>query len=337
MTFRRLLALVFIAGLAYGPTLSARADDAATAPIAGEAVAVVEPTPTTPAPEVASPTPLASAEPVTSAAPVASPVPDASVLPAASEAPATPEPPPARERDQAGYSYNYALQDTRYNDLIVSIDAYKPFGSPKARIRPFIDGALVRDSRTSPGSARGGGPPTPLVLSDNYGLVSAGLQYTNQSGLRLFAQGGKSFTVGPIAAQPSGGDVRAGAQLYREWGPTAQRNRDYGNFYGSATYYSRYSDSVTYLQAETARNIGTFAHPIEPFARGVLTLDTRRFYYSNLIELTVGVRVHPLGTRGPILAIEAVKGAYIKRTPLPLGVTSTYSDFRPTFSIGFSL
>jgi len=304
--------LVFIAGLAYGPTPSARADDATIAPTSAFA-------------DVASVGLLASAEPVTSATPTAS------------EAPATPEPPPARERDQAGYSYNYALQDTRYNDFIVSIDAYKPLGSPKARIRPFIDGALVRDSRTSPGSARGSEPPTPLVLSDNYGLVSAGLQYTDPRGLRLFAQGGKSFTVGPIAAQPSGGDVRAGAQLYREWGPTSQRNRDYGNFYGSATYYSRYSDSVTYLQGETARNIGTFAHPIEPFARGVLTLDTRRFYYSNLIELTVGVRAHPLGTGGPILAIEAVKGAYIKRTPLPLGVTSTYSDFRPTVSIGFRL
>ncbi len=229
------------------------------------------------------------------------------------------------------------MQDTRYNDLIVSIDAYKPLGSPNATIRPFIDGALVKDSRTSPGNGTDGKPPTPLVLSDNYGLVSAGLQYTNHSGLRLFAQGGRSFTVGPLAAQSSGSDLRAGAQLYREWGPTSQRKRDYGNFYGSTTYYSRYSDTVAYLQAETARNIGTFARPIEPFARGVLTLDTRSFYYSNLVELTVGVRAHPLGTAGPIISVEALKGAYIKRSPLPLGVTSTYADFRPTISIGFSL
>ena len=312
-TIRRIVALVFISGLAYASPLSARADETST----GDRIATAEQatqseaTPSPAAPDLPAPTPVPTATTATE--------------------------PTSRVPDRAGYSYNYVLEDTRYDDLIVSIDAYKPLGNPNARIRPFVDAELVRDSRTSPGNGANGKPPTPLVLSDNYGLVSGGLQYTNGSGLRLFAQGGRSFTVGPVAAQSSGGDMRAGAQLYREWGPTSQRKRDYGNFYGSATYYSRYSDTVAYLQAETARNIGSFKHPIEPFARGDLTLDTRRFYYSNLVEFTVGIRAHPLGMAGPTLSIEAIKGAYLQRSPLPLGVTSTYADFRPTVSIGFSL
>ena len=317
-TLRRSVALVFIGGLAYAPSLYARADETPTDDLTVAAIATAEPT----ALPEATPSPAVPA--------MSAPAP----APTATTAPVSPT---SRVPDRAGYSYNYALQDTRYNDVIVSIDAYKPLGNPNARIRPFVDGALVRDSRTSPGNGADGKPPTPLVLSDNYGLVSGGLQYTNGSGLRLFAQGGRSFTVGPVAAQSSGGDLRAGAQLYREWGPTSQRKRDYGNFYGSATYYSRYSDTVAYLQAETARNIGSFEHPIEPFARGVLTLDTRRFYYSNLVEFTLGVRAHPLGVAGPTFSVEAIKGAYLQRSPLPLGVTSTYSDFRPTVSIGFSL
>lgn len=313
VTMRRIVALVFISGLAYAPSLNARADETSTADLVAtaEQTALPEATPSPAMPDLPAPTPVPTAT--------------------------TAAEPTSRVPDRAGYSYNYVLEDTRYDDLIVSIDAYKPLGNPNARIRPFVDGELVRDSRTSPGNGANGKPPTPLVLSDNYGLVSGGLQYTNGSGLRLFAQGGRSFTVGPVAAQSSGGDLRAGAQLYREWGPTSQRKRDYGNFYGSATYYSRYSDTVAYLQAETARNIGSFKHPIEPFARGVLTLDTRRFYYSNLVEFTVGIRAHPLGVAGPTLSIEAIKGAYLQRSPLPLGVTATYADFRPTVSIGFSL
>lgn len=318
MIHRRIAALIFIAGCAFAPLLASRADDS------------VGPDPV--ATTTVDPTPAPSASPVPEAAPAAiDATPEATPIATASE------PAPRRPADRSGYSYSYALQDSRYDDFIVSIDAHKPFGNRNAHIRPFVDAALVRDSRTSPGSAADGKPPTPLILSDNYGLVSGGVQYTNASGLRVFAQAGKSFTVGPLAAQSSGGDVRAGIQLYREWGPTGKRKRDYGNFYGSTTYYSRYSDSVAYLQAETVRNIGTFAAPIEPFVRGVLTLDTRRFYYSNLIEVTAGIRAHPLGTHGPILSIEAVKGAYIKRVPLPLGVTATYSDFRPTVSLGFSL
>ena len=250
---------------------------------------------------------------------------------------ALPEAPAPRERDRAGYSYSYALQDQRYDDFIASIDAYKPFGSLHARVRPFLDAALVRDSRTSPGRSADGKPPTPLILSDNYGLVSAGLQYTNTHGLRLFAQAGKSFTLGAVAALPAGGDLRTGVQLYREWGPSGQPRHDYGNFYGSTTYYSRYADAVAYLQAETARNIAARTHPIEPFARAVLTLDTRKFYYSNLVELTVGIRAHPLGIGGPILSIDAVRGAYLVRSPLPKDVNATYADFRPTISLGFSL
>ncbi len=238
--------------------------------------------------------------------------------------------PQARVPDHAGYSYNYAIYDSRYSDLIVSLDAWKPLGKPKP-FRPFVGASVVRDSRTEPGSS------VPLILSDNYAVGGVGVQWTNADGLRAFAQAGGSVQVGPVAAQPSGGDVRGGVQFYRDFGPTNAAHHGYGNFYGSTTYYSRYSDWILYAQAEAVSNLGNSTRPFEAFARQVLNLDTHYYYYSNLTETSAGLRYRPFGVAGPIISVEEAYGAYLRGAVRPVGTPAFYWDFRPTISYGFSL
>ena len=239
--------------------------------------------------------------------------------------------PQARVPDHAGYSYNYAIYDSRYSDLIVSLDAWKPLGKPKP-FRPFVGASVVRDSRTEPGSS------VPLILSDNYAVGGVGVQWTNADGLRAFAQAGGSVQVGPIAAQPSGGDVRGGVQFYRDFGPTNAAHHGYGNFYGSTTYYSRYSDWILYAQAEAVSNLGNSTRPFEAFARQVLNLDT---HYSLLLELDGNVgrpALSPLRRRGP----DHFGRRSVRRVPARSGAAGgtwrvLHWDFRPTISYGFSI
>jgi hypothetical protein len=237
---------------------------------------------------------------------------------------------PAAAPDRAGYSYNYAVYDSRYGDVFFSVDAYKPVGK-RTRLRPYFDVAAVRDTRT------GDNNNIPLILSDNYALGAFGFQYTDGSGLRLFAQAGGTTQFGPVAAQPSGGDVRGGVQYYRDFGVPLAAHRTYGNLYASTTYYSRYSDWVLYAQAEAIGNMSSSHRPFEAFFRPVLTLDTYGHYYSNLFETDAGLRYHPFGTDGPIVSIEGALGWYLRGAVRPAGQGVFYTDFRPTISYGFSL
>ncbi len=228
--------------------------------------------------------------------------------------------------DQAGYLYSYGVDESRYGDIVFAVDAYKPLGSPNAALRPYVDVFANDDSKTTGGDI-------PRIYSDNYAGGALGLQYTNGKGLRLFAQAGATTTIGSVASEPSGGDVRGGAQLYREWGGPRGA---YGNFYGSGTYYSRYQDTVFYNQLEIGTSNGG-ARPIEFYLRPVVTFDTRPYYYDNVAELTAGVRFHPFGTRGPTFALEEAAGTYLRGNLLPAGVAHTYLDFRPTVAYGVSL
>ncbi|MGH7729226.1 MAG: hypothetical protein ACREM2_10640 [Vulcanimicrobiaceae bacterium] len=234
---------------------------------------------------------------------------------------------PARA-NQSGYLYTYALQDQRYDDGIFSFDAYKPLGSSDAALKPFVDLFLNDDSRTV-------GGPIPQIFEDDYGGLEAGLQYTRPSGLRVFLQGGATTRIGAVAAVPSGGDVRGGVQLYREW--TARAHPQvYGNAYLSQTYYSRYADAISYDQLEIGRHQGG-VRGIDLFARGVLNLDTHAYYYANLTELTLGVRFHPFGAHGPSLSFEEAAGSYLRNLPRPHGTGLFYTDFRPTFTYGANI
>lgn len=254
-----------------------------------------------------------AAEPATSPAPSPAPSPVASAAP-----------------DRAGFLYTYLEHTSQYRDTVFSIDAYKPFGSPSHAVRPFVDLFANDDTRT-------GGGVVPQTLNDNYAGLALGLQYTNSAGLRAFVQGGATTKIGSIAATPSGGDLRGGLEYYREWGGAAERKAAYGNFFGDGIYYSRYHDLQFYEQVEIGSTPPLQSHPVTLFARGVLALDTHPYFYGNYAEMTLGVRLTPFGLRGPAIELGGVAGTYLRGNLLPIGISKTYIDFRPTISYGVNI
>ncbi len=230
--------------------------------------------------------------------------------------------------DQAGFLYTTAVDVARYGDIVTSLDATKPIGSPKARVRPFGDFFIYRDTKSA-------NAKVPLIYNDNYAGAAVGLQYTTPGGFRAFAQVGSTTNIGSVVAVPSGGDFRGGLQYYREWGATSLRA--YSNFYGSVTYFSRYQDTLSYNQLEFGTRIGRGPHHTELYLRPTLTLDTHQYYYSNVAEITAGIRFYPFGSHGPTLAFEEAAGQYLRGGLLPGGIGSTYLDFRPTLAYGVNI
>ncbi|GAC1450369.1 MAG: hypothetical protein PVSMB8_09520 [Vulcanimicrobiaceae bacterium] len=228
--------------------------------------------------------------------------------------------------DEAGYLYSYGISDTRYDDRLVSLDAYKPLGTPHP-FRVYVDALASQDSRTA-------GGVVPQIYADNYALGALGVQFTTPTGFRAFVQGGISTRLGSVAALHSGGDLRAGIALYREWLGTAAAGRLYGNLYTSTTYLSRYSDWVSYSQIETGRKV---FKAVDLFARGTITFDSQAHYYSNLVEMTLGLRYRPFGLHGPALSVEHVAGAYLRNLDRPTDTGPIYDDFRPTITFGRNL
>ena len=234
---------------------------------------------------------------------------------------------PARA-DQAGFLYTTAVDVARYGDIVTSLDAMKPIGSPNSRVRPFADVFIFRDTKSA-------NTTVPRIYNDNYAGAAIVLQYTTPGGFRAFAQVGGTTNLGSVVAVPSGGDFRGGLQYYREWGPANLRT--YGNFYGSITYFSRYQDTLSYNQMEFGTRIGRGSHHTELYFRPTLTLDTHQYYYSNVAEVTAGIRFYPFGSHGPTLAFEEAAGQYLRGGLLPAGIGSTYLDFRPTLAYGVNI
>jgi hypothetical protein len=113
------------------------------------------------------------------------------------------------------------------------------------------------------------------------------------------------------------------------------KNPYYGRLYASGTYFSRYSDGILYGELECGR---VASHGLtEVFARTVLALDTRTFYYGNLAEMMIGMRWHLFGMHGPALSLEQAAGVYLRNAQLPTGRQTMYHDFRPTISYGVNL
>ena len=231
----------------------------------------------------------------------------------------------ASAADNAGYISAYTFYDQAFADGVLTVDAYKALGNPKRAFRPYVAATINRTSSPVAGDVA-------QLYFDNYALAAVGAQYVH-GGLRLFAQGGYAAPFGSIAASPAALDVRGGAQFSHGWGGSPT----YGNFYGSAVYFSRYRDTVIYNQVEAGSVQHGRSTPVDVYVRASLTLDTRRFYYDTVGEAIAGTRLHLFGPSGPTLQIEAVAGRYLENLPRPDGYTRDYTDFRPSLTYGVAI
>jgi hypothetical protein len=240
---------------------------------------------------------------------------------------------PARG-DDAGFLSAYAIHDSFSQDTFYAVDITKPFGPPDP-LRPFAELTLQRDSRTTGGIL-------PQTLNDNYGLLAAGVQLQSNSGLRVFAQVGTSFNVGPaIQALPTSShlDARGGADYYRAWNdPPEGKNRYYGTFFSNFLYYSRYQNALLYFEATRGLEFGSRKSPVQTYVRVSGSQDTKRFYYNDVVAFSTGAQILPLGRRGVTIGVEETFSAYTGAPLIPgdTSIVRSYWSFRPQITYGAS-
>src|SRR5579872_5963982 len=236
--------------------------------------------------------------------------------------------------DSNGFIYAYGLADSHAEDTFYSVDAFRPLGQPRP-FRPYLELSFQRDSREF-------SRLLPQPLNDNYGLVAGGMQYQGRKGLRIFAQLGEAFAFGPQLGAPwdlRHGDFRAGLEDFRDWSDSISNpRRAVGSFYGSAVYYNRYQNEIVYVAAERGREFGALEHPVQLYGRVAADGDTRRYFYNNAFNATLGARYLPLGHAGPSLALEESYNSFVgPLSPITAaGYTRTYFSFRPVLSFGAS-
>lgn len=240
---------------------------------------------------------------------------------------------PARS-DDAGFLWAYALHDSFSHDTFYSIDLTKPFG-PATAIRPFAELSVQRDTQTTGGIL-------PQTFNDNYGLLSGGIQLQSNSGLRVFAQVGTSFTFGPaIQELPTSShfDARGGVDYYRGWNdPPAGTSRYYGTLFGNFIYYSRYQNALMSFEATRGREFGSRYSPVQAYVRVSGSQDTKRLYYNNVLAFSAGAQIFPLGRRSVVIGVEETFNAYTIAPPNSVynTIASSYWSFRPEISYGAS-
>ena len=234
--------------------------------------------------------------------------------------------------DNSGFVYAYVLHDSHTAETFYSADALKPVGPPQA-VRPYFELLLQRESHAD-------SLLIPQILNDNYGLLAGGIQFQGRRGLRAFAQVGQAFAFGPqtpTAWNLRRSDFRGGLELYRNWNDAMNSpRRAIGAFFGSAIYYSRYQNAIAYAQAERGYELGSSEHPLQLYARVSADMDTRRFFYNNLVSATVGARLLPLGHIGPSIALEESSNTFVgPLAPITAaGETRQFFSFRPVLSFG---
>jgi hypothetical protein len=227
---------------------------------------------------------------------------------------------PATASDD-GFLYVAGIYDQRYSDTIFTADALKPFGSATSSIRPYTDVMINLDSQTL-------SETIPSILTDNYALGALGAQYENGKGLRAFAQVGITARIGSEAAHEPGADVRSGVELYHGWGGLLENRPMYASFFGNATYISRDRDAVSFDQIEGGRSFHAgHAGALDLYAHAVLTLDTSGFYYSNIAEGAVGLRVRSIHSTGIGISVEKSLGTYLRGLARPAGIYASYRNF----------
>jgi tetratricopeptide (TPR) repeat protein len=169
------------------------------------------------------------------------------------------------------------------------------------------------------GDSRSSGGLTPVIFSDNAAIIGLGVSIRPVQGLQFNTQYGLSYDfVKRNNSSRLSGDFRSiiiyGNGIYPAF---HGRNRVSVGFsplldvFSSLGYYSRYENFIGYLQARAgARFLEAGSAAADFYLKGSLSRDSRKKYYNNELDGTVGVRLIPNVNWGLIFAAEFHRGYY---------------------------
>jgi len=230
-----------------------------------------------------------------------------------------------------GRVYAAPYYDSRFDDAIFSLAAYggRYIGADRL-ISLYGTAAVTRDTRSSGGAF-------PVIYSDNYALLGAGIHVSPTRGLTADIQGGLTLDlVERPGHAKTNGDFRAlasfGSGLYPGittpdgWG---WRFSPLAEFYTSVGYYSRYTNTIGYGMGRVGIRLGEYQQSaIDVYLRGDFVADTDNEFYNNVVELSLGTRLIPDYLWGLSLMVEYHRGAYWRASGSPNPYGHTYDSFR---------
>lgn len=197
--------------------------------------------------------------------------------------------------------YGASSYGTRFGNGIGSADAHAAIGlDPGTRSQVYVAAHVIRDTRT-----RGG--VQPVIFSDNYAAGAAGLRARPfPIDLTIYAEAGAASSL--TTGGRSGAEGRGGLNYGSAW----EGSHDWHvETYADASYYSRYSDVIGYLQwRQTHALLGS--RWLDGYVREALTADSRGVNYNNLLEGGFGVRAHGGARSAAALYVELVNGTYFR-------------------------
>jgi hypothetical protein len=218
--------------------------------------------------------------------------------------------------------------DDRFEDLIASLS----FSGGRYLTEDHILSlygilTLNADSRSTGGAQ-------PVIYSDNYALAGGGLRIQPLHGIALDLQGGASYDLlERHQSERVSGDFRAllslGGGFYAPVEvPLSLRAplHPFADGFLSAGYYSRYTNGIGYSQVRAGLRTLTLRHTaLDLYLRGDFTFDTRRDFFNNTAEGSLGARLIPDHRWGIALLAEYHRGFYWVTPP---STPTWYNSFR---------
>ena len=179
-------------------------------------------------------------------------------------------------------------------------------------ISAYGTGYFTRDTRSTGGAV-------PVVYSDSYFLIGGGLRFQPLPGATIDLQGGLAIDlIGKPDEPETRGDVRALASY--GWGlypvPAAPerlraRFKPFVEAMALGGYYSRYSNVLGFGHAKAGARVMEWQRAYsEVYLRGDVVADTRREFYNNILEGSVGLRIVPDFAWGLQILAEYHRGMY---------------------------
>lgn len=187
------------------------------------------------------------------------------------------------------------------------------------------------------GDARSSGGLAPVIFSDNAVVTGLGVKAEPFTGFQASVQEGLSVDLIKRTDQSSTrGDFRAVAVYGNGIYPSYTYHPDVQfpfapllDFYSSLGYYSRYSNTIGYLQGRAGiRTVEVSRAIMDAYVSLGVVRDGNKEYYNNLVEGSVGVRISPNIFWGLYLAGEFHRGSYWDVGGTARPYDQFYSSFR---------
>jgi len=225
-----------------------------------------------------------------------------------------------------GKMYAASYYESRFNDVIFFGNLYGGhYLIPSRVLSAYGVLSVTYDTRSKGGTL-------PVIFSDNYTLLGAGLRIRQSDSFFADVQLGVAYDLLERSTRTRG-DVRAllvyGNGIFPDLAipeRLAFSLKPFADVYTSTGYYSRYRNVIGYYQARAGLRVLEWMYSsVDVYARGDCIADTRREFYNNVLEGSIGVRVNAYQPWGISVLAELHRGLYWARQ---VPVDRSYDTFR---------